>query len=190
MRIITGKAKGTKLFTLSGEDITRPTAERAKEAIFSMLQFEIEGRRVLDLFAGSGQLGLEAMSRGAAYAMFVDGDRQAMAVVKKNAEKTHFFDACGYLVSDYRSFLRKIGESERYDIIFLDPPYNSNCLCDALVRIYENKVIKDTGIIVCETDNTELVCKDKDILSKYSIIKEAGYGRVKIVLLRPSFDNN
>ena len=85
MRIITGKAKGTKLHSLEGEDVTRPTSERAKEAIFSMLQFEIEGRRVLDLFAGSGQLGLEAMSRGASYAMFVDQNRDAMNIVKKNS---------------------------------------------------------------------------------------------------------
>ncbi len=190
MRIITGKAKGTKLYTLDGEDVTRPTSERAKEAIFSMIQFEIEGRRVLDLFAGSGQLGLEAMSRGAAYAMFVDSDRQAMGIVKKNAEKTHFFDACGYLVSDYRSYLRKVLGSERYDIIILDPPYSSDSLPDALLRIYEAKVIKDGGLIVCESDRAEIVCENEAILSKYSLDKNAGYGRVRIMLLRPKFENN
>ncbi len=189
MRIITGKSKGTKLFTLDGEDVTRPTSERAKEAIFSMIQFEIEGRRVLDLFAGSGQLGLEAMSRGAAYAMFIDSDRQAMSIVKKNAEKTHFFEDCGYLVSDYRSYLRKISDKDRFDIIFLDPPYRSNYLCEALIHIYDGKVIKDTGLVVCESDRVETVCENEDILSKYTLERTAGYGRVHIMLLRPKFDN-
>lgn len=190
MRIITGKAKGMKLYTLDGEDVTRPTAERVKEAMFSMIQFEIEGRRVLDLFAGSGQLGLEAMSRGAAYAMFVDSDRQAMGIVKKNAEKTRFFDGCGYLVSDYRSYLRKVADTERFDIIFLDPPYKSENLCDALSRIHESRVIKDGGLVICESDRAELVLENDDILSKYTLERSAGYGRVKIMLLRPKFDEN
>ncbi len=190
MRIITGKAKGTKLYTLEGEDITRPTAERAKEAMFSMIQFEIEGRRVLDLFAGSGQLGLEAMSRGAEYAMFVDSDRQAMGIVKKNAEKTHFFDQCGYLVSDYRSYLRKVSDRDRFDIIFLDPPYKSDDLCDALYRIHEGKVIKDGGLVVCESDRAEIVCENPQILANYTIEKNSGYGRVRIMLLRPVYDSN
>ena len=87
MRIITGIAKGTKLITLEG-DATRPTSERAKEALFSMIQFEIEGRRVLDLFAGSGQLGLEALSRGAEFCMFTDFSAEAIGIVRKNIEKT------------------------------------------------------------------------------------------------------
>ena len=184
MRIITGKAKGTKLFTLEGDDITRPTAERAKEAIFSMIQFEIEGRRVLDLFAGSGQLGLEAMSRGAEYAMFVDSSREAMQIVKKNAEKTKCFDECGYLVSDFRSYLRKIGGREQFDIVFLDPPYASNHLRDALLQIYEKKILKDTGLVVCESENGELIESDAELLEKYELVKNSGYGRIKIALLR------
>ena len=93
MRIITGKARGTKLNTLAGE-ATRPTAERTKEAVFSMLQNEITGARVLDLFAGSGQLGLEALSRGAEYAVFNDSSREAASVIRANVEKTHFTDMC------------------------------------------------------------------------------------------------
>ncbi len=189
MRIITGIAKGTKLYTLEGEEVTRPTAERAKEAIFSMIQFEIEGRRVLDLFAGSGQLGLEAMSRGAAYAMFVDASRDAMAVVKKNAEKTRFFSECGYLVSDYRSYLRKASGRDRFDIVFLDPPYKSEMLCEALLRLHEGEIIKDTGFCVCETDNETLILDNAEVMSKYEIIKNSGYGRVRIMLLRPIYRN-
>ena len=188
MRIIAGKAKGTKLYTLEGEDVTRPTAERAKEAMFSMIQFEIEGRRVLDLFAGSGQLGLEAMSRGAEYAMFVDASRDAMAIVKKNAEKTRFFSECGYLVSDYRSYLRKAADRERFDIVFLDPPYRSNDLCEALVRLHEGGIVKDTGFCICETDMDKYILDNEEVMSKYEIIKNNGYGRVRIMMLKPIYD--
>lgn len=189
MRIITGKAKGTKLCTLDGEDVTRPTSERAKEAIFSMIQFEIEGRRVLDLFAGSGQLGLEAVSRGASYAMFVDSSRDAMAIVKKNAQKAGMFSECGYLVSDYRSYLRKAAGRELFDIVFLDPPYSSDNLCDALLRLHEEKLIKDTGLVVCEYDRKGIIEECGELVGKYSTVKTNSYGRINITLLRPLFDN-
>ncbi len=189
MRIITGTAKGTKLLSLEGEDVTRPTSERAKEAIFSMIQFEIEGRRVLDLFAGSGQLGLEAMSRGAGYAMFIDASRDAMAVVKKNAEKTHFFSQCGYLVSDYRSYLRKIADKDRFDIVFLDPPYRSDDLCEALLRLHDGRIVKDTGMCVCESDSEQIISGNCEVMKKYRLIKSNGYGRVHIMLLSPVYEN-
>ena len=118
MRIITGSAKGIKLVTLEG-DATRPTSERAKEALFSMIQFDIEGRRVLDLFAGSGQLGLEALSRGAEYCMFTDSSADAIAIVRKNIEKTRFGDKTKTAITDYRNFLRKSDGGEGFDIIFL-----------------------------------------------------------------------
>ena len=93
MRIITGSAKGTRLETLDGE-MTRPTSERVKEAIFSMIQFDVEGKRILDLFGGSGQLGLEALSRGADIATFVDSSRDAAELIKRNAQKAKLFDRC------------------------------------------------------------------------------------------------
>ena len=105
MRIITGKARGIRLETLQG-DATRPTSERAKEAVFSMLQFDIEGREVLDLFAGSGQMGLEAVSRGAASATFVEKSKQAAAVISKNIEKTRLSESCRLLSSDVTDFIR------------------------------------------------------------------------------------
>ena len=188
MRIITGKAKGTRLCTLDGEDVTRPTSERAKEAIFSMIQFEIEGRRVLDLFAGSGQLGLEAMSRGAEYAMFIDSSREAMSVVKKNAESTHFFSECGYLVSDYRSYLRKASGRDVFDIVFLDPPYASENMCDALIKMHEGRILKDTGLAVCESDRPDLIEKCSELSGKYNIVRSSSYGRVHITLLRPIYE--
>ena len=121
MRIITGIAKNTKLNTLEGEN-TRPTAERTKEAIFSALQFDMDGRTVLDLFAGSGQMGLEALSRGAVSAMFVDASPEAMAVIKDNAKRTNFFSLSRFLISDYRSYIRKAGGKDQYGLILLDPP--------------------------------------------------------------------
>ena len=107
MRIITGSARGTKLVTLEGET-TRPTAERVKEAVFSMLQFEIEGRMVLDLFAGSGQLALEALSRGAAKATMIDTSRDAVAVIMENAKKTRLFDRCRISCADSISFINAV----------------------------------------------------------------------------------
>ena len=105
MRIITGTARGTKLMTLEGVS-TRPTAERVKEAVFSMLQFELEGRAVLDLFAGSGQMALEALSRGAARATLIDASREANAVIMENAKKTHLFDRCRISCADWATFVR------------------------------------------------------------------------------------
>ena len=126
MRIITGSAKGKKLLTLEG-DATRPTSERIKEAIFSSLQFDIENRAVLDLFAGSGQMGLEALSRGAASATFIDSATDAIAVCKENAKRTGLFDKCRFLVSDYRNFIRKAAHERKFDLVFIDPPYAMAC---------------------------------------------------------------
>ena len=107
MRIITGRAKGIKLDTLKGDN-TRPTSERAKEAVFSMLQFDIEGRVVLDLFSGSGQMGLEALSRGASRAYLIDRGKGACDIIKKNVEKSRLNDGCFVLCEDSISFLKTI----------------------------------------------------------------------------------
>lgn len=187
MRIITGTAKGTKLVTLEG-DATRPTSERAKEALFSMIQFDIEGRRVLDLFAGSGQLGLEALSRGAAYCMFTDASADAVAIVRKNIEKTHFGDKTKTSIADYRNFLRKSGGREGFDIIFLDPPYASGALTDALLRLYETKLMKRGCLVVCESENEDLRIFEKEpaLKAMYNSVRSKHYGRVHIEILTPS----
>lgn len=186
MRIITGKAKGVRLFTLEG-DATRPTSERAKEALFSMLQFDIEGRRVLDLFAGSGQLGLEAISRGAEYCMFVDASAEAIGIVKKNIEKTRFSDNTKTQITDYRNFLRKSAGREGFDIIFLDPPYASGALTDALMRLYRTELMHKGCLIVCESENGDVSIFDKEpkLADMYTSVKQSGYGRVNIEILTP-----
>ncbi len=182
MRIITGKAKGIRLETLEGEN-TRPTSERIKEAVFSAIQFDIEGCRVLDLFAGSGQMGLEAISRGAQSCMFIDSSREAMEIVKKNATKTKFFDVCRFLVSDYRNYLRKIGGKDAFDLIFIDPPYADNSVGDALERIIKEDLAKPRCIFVCES-GSDNIFEGKEYLAEYfEVKKSAAYGRVYINIL-------
>lgn len=125
MRVITGSARGARLETLDGLD-TRPTAERVKEALFSSIQFELEGRRILDLFAGSGQLGIEALSRGAALAVFIDQSADAVRIVKANLMHTRLFEKARVLQTEAEAFLARA--QDQYDIIFLDPPYHQGLL--------------------------------------------------------------
>jgi len=185
LRIITGKAKGKKIETLEGE-ATRPTSERIKEAVFSSIQFDIEGRRVLDLFAGSGQLGLEALSRGAASATFVDAAREAVDIVKKNARTTGFFDDSRYAVSDWRNYIRKASGRDKYDLVFIDPPYAMECCKDALVRLVSAELLAPGAIVVLES-GTEIINPEE--LSGFEVMKSTSYGKktaVNILLYRGS----
>ncbi len=147
MRVISGSARGMKLRTLEGLD-TRPTSDRVKEAIFDIIQFDIEGRRVLDLFAGSGQLAIEALSRGAAYAVLVDESAEAGKVIRENLKKTRFDQRASVFQADYLRYLTTV--RERFDIILLDPPYAKNFLENALHKISEIDILSEGGIIVCE----------------------------------------
>lgn len=173
LRIITGKAKGKRIETLEGE-ATRPTSERIKEALFSSIQFDIEGRRVLDLFAGSGQLGLEALSRGAASVSFVDSSREAMEIVKKNAKTTGFFDNARYIVSDYRNYIRKASGRDLYDLVFIDPPYAMECCAEALKHLTERGLLTDGAIVVFESGTEEI---DPESFSDFEVIKSTRYGK-------------
>ena len=147
MRVITGSARGMKLRTLEGLS-TRPTSDRVKEAIFNIIQFDLEGRRVLDLFAGSGQLAIEALSRGAGYAVLVDQNPEAVKVIKENLKKTKLIDQATVLRADYLQYLS--GCREKFDIILLDPPYAEKMLETALHKISEIDILNEGGIIVCE----------------------------------------
>ncbi|MBR3806153.1 MAG: 16S rRNA (guanine(966)-N(2))-methyltransferase RsmD [Clostridia bacterium] len=179
MRIITGSAKGKRLETLEGE-ATRPTSERIKEAIFSSIQFEVENRHVLDLFAGSGQMGLEALSRGADRATFIDSSREAMEIVKKNAKTTGFDDKCHYLVSDWRNYIRKASGKEKYDLVFIDPPYAMECCADAAAYLAEREVVIPGALVVLES-GTEELSADDERLAGYEIIKSTHYGKKTFV---------
>ena len=179
MRIITGSAKGKKLVSLEG-DATRPTSERIKEAIFSSIQFDVEGRRVLDLFAGSGQMGLEALSRGAEKATFIDLSREAMEIVKQNCKSTGFFDKSHFLVSDWRNYIRKASGREQYDLVFVDPPYAMECCADAAAYLAKTELIIPGAIVVLESGEEEIDMADPR-LAGYRVIKSTHYGKKTFV---------
>ena len=188
MRIITGKAKGIRLATLAGE-ATRPTSERTKEAVFSMLQFDIEGRRVLDLFAGSGQMGLEALSRGAKSATFVDHAKAAISVIKQNIEKTRLEGAntvCADSLEYLRSEGRKRNESAKFDIVFLDPPYADKIIPHALELLLSGRLIKRTSLIVCESASSDDVFGGKSELeARFEVLRSMKHGIAYVNLITP-----
>lgn len=182
MRIITGKAKGITLKTPKGDN-TRPTAERVKEAVFSMLQFDIEGRAVLDLFAGSGQMGLEALSRGASSATFVDKSKEAVNLIKENLEKTRLTESGAVFQCDYLEFIkRNIGKS--YDIIIIDPPYALKMYNPALKALLDANMIKSTTLIVCESGAEEIFNGDINLQTKFETAKQSKYGNTFITILK------
>ncbi len=184
MRIITGRARGIRLETLEGE-MTRPTTERAKEAIFSRLQFEVEGRRVLDLFAGSGQMGLEAVSRGAAHAVLVDQSKEAITIIRKNAERTKLSDDCTIVCADFAEFLRQRRGKEPFDLVFIDPPYPMNACRAAVEAILEARLLKPYGILVLESGEADPLGVHTPLAAKFEILKAARYGKAYVTILTP-----
>ena len=147
MRVITGTARGRRLKELEGME-TRPTTDRVKEGLFSAIQFEIEGRRVLDLFAGTGQLGIECLSRGAASAVFVDRRADAVKLIRENLKLTALSDRARVVAGDSMEFLQSL--KERFDIVLLDPPYAAGLLEPALTRLTAFDILNPHGIIVAE----------------------------------------
>lgn len=176
MRVITGIARGRRLETLPGEDITRPTTESVKEALFSMIQFEIEGRRVLDLFAGSGQLGIEALSRGAKSCVFVENNRQAAAVTEKNIKHCGLSQNAKVVISDAELFLMR---DQSFDIAFLDPPYHNGLAAKYLPIVL--KRMEGDGVVICETAFDEDM---PDELSGWSAVRSRKYGKTKLTVYR------
>lgn len=188
MRIITGKAKGIRLNTLEGEQ-TRPTAERVKEAVFSTLQFDIEGRRVLDLFAGSGQMGLEALSRGAAEAVFVERSKAAVKIIESNIEKTRLAPYCKIVTGDALDYINK-NRSDRFDIIFIDPPYASGLYIPVLTALTTSGILKSNTLLVCESDFEQLIENESDLKQSYRVYKTSRYGKTVITILEVISDEN
>lgn len=185
MRIITGKAKGITLKTLEGTS-TRPTSDRVKEAVFSMIQFDIEGRCVLDLFSGSGQMALEALSRGASKATLIDKSKDAIKIINENAKKTRLDSLCSIYQLDYLDFLRRFS-GQKYDIVFLDPPYALNMYKPALRAMLENDVLKPSSLIICESDFESIFSDDKELEDKFEIEKQSKYSKTYITIFRPKF---
>ncbi len=182
MRIITGKARGVKLKTLEG-DATRPTSERSKEALFSMLQFDIEGRAVLDLFAGSGQLGLEALSRGAASATFVDRSKDATKIINENITKTKLLDGASVICSDFTDFIRTVRGRRKYDIVFIDPPYAQKIAVSSAKKLYDAELLKPTSIVACESAEENIFESCPEAREIFEVIKQKKFGMAHITLL-------
>lgn len=181
MRVISGTAKGTVLYSLEG-NATRPTLDRVKEAIFNILQMEIPNAEVLDLFAGSGALGIEALSRGAKRAVLCDRSRNAINIINKNLEKTHFTKKAILLGEDYKVALDSLKERFQFDIIFLDPPYAKDFVAQAVEKILEFELLKQDGMIMIETDEEERILEEiKDLNVIVRDLRK--YGRVHLIFL-------
>ena len=178
MRVISGTARGTILKTPEGI-LTRPTADRVKEAIFSILQFDLPDASVLDLFGGTGQLGIEALSRGAANAVFVDQREDACRLIRENLRRTRFTEQGSVVRSDYETYLRNCGK--RFDIILLDPPYTEVFLENSLKIITEIDILQSGGIIVSERPMDKTLCTD---FEGYSRSKDYKYGKTCLTVFR------
>lgn len=176
MRIVAGSARGRKLITPEGIDI-RPTTDKVKEAMFSIIQFDLQNKSILDLFAGTGQLGLEAISRGAKSVCFVDSSKKALELVKKNISLTGFSDSVRVFHGDSFSFLKN--SKEKFDIIILDPPYE-NGMCDKAAGLLPD-VLNKNAIIICETRPDELLPEN---IGELKIAKEYKYSAIKLTVYR------
>ena len=181
MRIISGKARGTKLYTLEGDN-TRPTLDRVREALFNIIQSEIPESIVLDLFAGSGAIGLEFVSRGSKKVYMCDNSKKAIEIINKNIEKTHSQDKVELYNCDFESAISKIKE-EKIDIIYLDPPYKTDYIKQALENLLSLKSIDNETLIIAETDELEKVLKDIASLN-VEVIDQRKYGRANIIFLK------
>ena len=181
MRIITGKAKGIRLATLEGS-ATRPTTERVKEAIFSMIQFDIEGREVLDLFSGSGQLALEALSRGAAHAVMVDRSRDAVKIIRTNAAKTRLESMCEIYNCEYGDYILK-NKGKKFDLVFLDPPYAVGICADALEKLISADMLKLSSVIICETGDDNVFGGNEALAARFETVKQIRYSHSYVTIL-------
>ncbi len=180
MRIISGKAKGTNLYTLEGNN-TRPTSDRAKEALFNILGINVLECAFLDLFAGSGAVGLEAASRGAKKVILVDRSKDAIEIIKKNIQKTHLENKVLIYKLEYEDALNK-KILEKQDYIFLDPPYKSDLLYKSILIILQQDLLKEDGTIIAETDKAEEFEKQIEKLP-IKIIDKRKYGRNQFLFL-------
>lgn len=178
MRVITGSARGRRLNTPQGLDV-RPTVDRVKEGIFSAVQFDIEGRRVLDLFAGSGQLGIEALSRGAAHCTFVDNSKASLSCIKSNIAACGFEDESSVIATDSVSFISTCNDT--FDIAFLDPPYHGELYDKVMPPLV--KRMSDYGVIFCE-HSTDVQMPES--VGDFSVSRAYRYGKVLVTAYRKS----
>ena len=178
MRVISGNARGRRLKELQGMD-TRPTTDKVKESMFNIIQFDLEGRKVLDLFAGTGQLGIESLSRGAAHCTFVDTRRDAVALIKENLKATNCLQQATVLQSDSLAFLSSC--REKFDIIFLDPPYQTDLLDRCMETVVMFDILNEHGIMVCESAADRVL---PTLPEEYQMSRDYRYGKIKLTICR------
>ncbi len=176
MRVVTGIARGKTLVTLEGNDV-RPTPAKVKEAVFSAIHFEIEGSRFLDLFSGCGQMGIEALSRGARFAVLADKSKASVEIIKRNLKSTGLEDNALVVLSDYSAYLSRC--NEKFDFAFLDPPYDAEILEDALIKT--SKVMSDVGAIICEHPPKVVLPRT---IAGFTVNREYKYGKVNITVYK------
>lgn len=181
MRIIAGTARSLPLKTIEGKD-TRPTTDKTKETLFNVMQFDVPGAYFLDLFAGSGQIGLEALSRGAAYAVFVENSRKAASCIEDNIHFTKFDKVSRLMMTDAVTAVRTLEGKYKFDIVFMDPPYNKELEKEVLITLSDSDILKDDTLIVVEASNDT----DFDYLTElgYEIVKEKIYKTNKHVFIK------
>lgn len=179
MKVISGIYKGRKII---GHDIdgTRPTMDRVKESLFAIIQDYLNDSIILDLFSGSGNLGIEAISQGAKYAYLVDSNPKASRTIKTNANNLGISN-CDVINMDYKKALKYLSDQQKqFDLIFLDPPYQTNYIEKSITLIYELKLLSPTGLIICESDKLDKIVYSE----RYIIVKEKKYGDKWVVILK------
>ena len=181
MRIISGKAKGTKLYTLEGTN-TRPTLDRVKESIFNIIQNDIEDSTVLDLFSGSGAIGLEFLSRGAKRAVLCDSSKDAIKIIKQNVQKTHFEEKVEVYNMEFTKLVERL-QNQKFDIIYIDPPYATDFIKISLEKIIEYELVNENTKIIVETDDETRILNQIEKMD-VEITDKRKYGRAIIIFLK------
>jgi len=178
MRVISGSARGRRLRELQGMQ-TRPTTDKVKESLFNIIQFDIPGRKVLDLFGGTGQLGIEALSRGAAGCTFVEQRRDAVRLIQENLKECRLEDKARVVPGEALAFLSSC--REKFDVIFLDPPYHTDLMDRALELVTKIDILSEHGIIICETMADRQL---PQLEAPYEWGKDYRYGQIKLTIGR------
>ena len=181
MRIISGKARGTKLYTLDGT-ATRPTLDRVKESLFNIIQNDIEDSTVLDLFSGSGAIGLEFLSRGAKRAVLCDSSKDAIKIIKQNVQKTHFEEKVEVYNMEFTKLVERL-QNQKFDIIYIDPPYATDFIKISLEKIIEYELVNENTKIIVETDVETRILNQIEKMD-VEITDKRKYGRATIIFLK------
>ncbi len=181
MRVISGKARGTKLYTLDGT-ATRPTLDRVKESLFNIIQNDIEDSTVLDLFSGSGAIGLEFLSRGAKRAVLCDSSKDAIKIIKQNVQKTHFEEKVEVYNMEFTKLVERL-QNQKFDIIYIDPPYATDFIKISLEKIIEYELVNENTKIIVETDDETRILNQIEKMD-VEITDKRKYGRATIIFLK------